>query len=136
MSFRDKLIRFMSGRYGEDQLSRAVLWTSIGLAALNLLLRTWVVYALGCAGLAWMVFRMFSRSIPARQAENRVFLRVWGRVRAFCVLQKNRIRDIRTHVYRTCPHCHAALRFARHEGAPKQVRVTCPRCRRDFTARF
>ncbi len=136
MSFRDRLIRFMYGRYGEDQLTRALMWTAIGLAVLNLLVHSWIVYALGCALLIWMAFRIFSRNIPARKAENQAFLRLWWRVRGFLQLQRNRIRDIRTHVYRTCPHCRAALRFARHSGRAKQVRISCPRCHKEFTALF
>ena len=36
MKFRDKLIRFMSGRYGGDQLNQALIWICIAVAVLNL----------------------------------------------------------------------------------------------------
>ena len=136
MKFRDKLIRFMSGRYGGDQLNQALIWICIAVAVLNLVFHSWVLYILGYALLIWMVFRMLSRNVYKRAEENRKFLRIWGRVKGFFVLQRNRLRDYKTHIYRTCPHCHAALRFAKRGGNAKKAEVTCPRCGKQFTIRL
>ncbi len=145
MRFRERLMRFMSGRYGSDRLNQTLMWFCIGLAAVNLIFRTPVLTVIGYAALIVLVFRMFSRDTARRAAENRKFLEIWGRVQGsalwrkakdFCILTKNRIRDRRTHVYRTCPHCQATLRLAKYDGAAKRISVTCPRCHQGFETRF
>ena len=145
MRFREWLMRVMSGRYGSDTLNQTLMWVCIGLAAVNVLFRTPVLTVLGYLALLLLVFRMFSRNTAKRAAENRKFLEIVGRVRgsaawrklsAFCVLTKNRIRDRKTHVYRTCPHCGATLRLAKYDGASKRISVNCPRCHQSFETRF
>ncbi|MEA4823953.1 MAG: hypothetical protein VB111_07565 [Clostridiaceae bacterium] len=132
MKFRERLMRFMSGRYGGDQLNQALIWACIAMAVLNLFMHTWVLYIFGYALLLWMGFRMFSRNVYKRADENRKFLQLWGKVKSYFLLQRNRIRDYKTHIYRTCPHCGAALRFARRGGSAKKANVTCPRCGKGF----
>lgn len=145
MNFRERLMRFMSGRYGPDRLNQTLMIFCIGLAALNLLLRSPVVTVIGYAALVWLVFRMFSRNTAARAAENRKFLELWGRVsgsaawrkvRDFFMLQKNRFRDRKTHIYVNCPYCKATLRLARYDGASKRISVNCPKCHKVFETRF
>lgn len=51
------------------------------------------------------------------------------KMRNFLLLQKNKLRDRRTHVYRECPFCHAVLRLPKRPGAHS---VKCPRCSEHF----
>ena len=136
MRFRDKLQRFMWGRYGIDGLY-------YGLFALYIL--TWIVQGFikisvvralvslaGLAALFFMVFRVFSRNIPARRKENERFMRIWGRVKSFFVLQKNKIRDVKHFTYKKCPACKATLRLPRKKG---RHNVVCPKCKNRFEVR-
>lgn len=69
--FKDKLIRFMYGRYGVDQLYYALFIAYFVLMAINMFLRWPLFWLLMLADLVWMIFRMFSRNHAARQRENR-----------------------------------------------------------------
>lgn len=119
------LLRFMSGRYGGDQLNTALLLLYLLFALLASLTRWPLFSLLMLATIAWTIFRMLSRNYTARRRENEAFLKLWRPVKAWFVLQKNRIRDCRTHIYHTCPHCKATLRLPRKKG---KHTVRCPRC--------
>ncbi len=119
------LLRFMYGRYGGDQLNTALIVLYVMLALLGAI-SGWPLFSLLMfAVIAWSIFRMFSRNLAARRRENDAFLKLWRPVKAWFVLQKNRIRDCRTHLYHTCPHCKANLRLPRKKG---KHTVRCPRC--------
>ena len=72
------LVRFMYGRNGFDQLNRALLWLYLGICVVRMLalavLRSGLVdQILDLVLFALMVlifFRMFSRNLPKRRAEN------------------------------------------------------------------
>lgn len=72
---------------------------------------------------ALTVFRFFSGNYPARQKENRVFLRVvTAPVRGVMWLAE---KCDRRHYRFRCPGCSAALRAPRKKGTHT---VTCPEC--------
>ena len=133
MRFREWLARFMYGRYGTDQLYYALLVLYLILFVLGRFLwflpfslLTWVV-------MIYAVFRVFSRNIARRRAENEWFLGRWNAVKRWGRLTKKRFAERRTHAYKTCPHCRAVVRLARVTG---QHTCTCPRWRRDFSVRM
>ena len=131
MKFRMWLARLMAGRYGVDQLGRAMLWVYLGLA-----IASWVFhpfYYVALALMVWMLFRIFSKNIYKRQAENQKYLRVSGKAKGWFALQKNKVRDRKTHRYRTCPYCKATLRLPNKKG--KHI-VCCPKCKKDFQVKI
>ena len=123
--FGNSLARFMYGRYGNDQLNRFFLVLYLIFWVLSMVFRGWtglIFYALTTLTMVWMLFRMFSRNIPRRQAENRWYLH-----------QITRLKDIRRYRYRTCPGCSARLRLPIKRG---RRTVTCHRCRTQFKTFF
>lgn len=128
-NWREKLIAFMAGRYGVDELyyGLLVLWVLLYLAGVVTRLGALRILALFC--LILMTFRMLSRNTARRRWENEAFLRVWTPVRSFFSLTWARVRDVRTHVYRRCPACGATLRLPHRRGTHTAV---CPRCARRF----
>lgn len=135
--FKDKLIRFMYGRYGADDLHRFLIrlnWVLIIIALLLSVLpvNSWIAYAfyvLFIAADVWMLFRMMSRKPEKRRRENAAYLRTRQKVKAGFNLTVNRIKFIRTHRFRTCPHCGAVLRLPRRKGKHS---VCCPCCSKRF----
>ncbi len=135
-NFKNKLYRFMYGRYGGDTLNKVLLWVYVfvvvaywvaSLLISPTALRTkqilWLCYILVSTLLiVWIFFRMFSRNIVKRRQENDRFC-------GFFKLLRNRARDRKTHVYRKCPQCRAVLRLPRAKG---RHYVVCPRCRKRF----
>lgn len=131
-NFRDKLIRFMYGRYGVDQLYYALMVVSFILLFLNSFVRSPIIGIIAWAILVWMVFRTFSKNIYKRRLENEKFMKFWNFVKAKWSLTSRRIKDSKTHRYRKCPHCKAVLRLPKKKG---QHAVDCPRCHKEFKVR-
>ena len=74
------LRRFMAGRYGSDQLNNALLLLAIVIMVIEWVMKwNWMsMFILALFILCY--FRMFSRNIQARYAENQKFLQKWGPV--------------------------------------------------------
>ena len=130
---RDAMARFMYGRNGVDQLNIAMLWTSIGadlLATILMRQQNSIAYV----GLAlyygsvilWVLvlFRMFSRNLYKRQAENQKWLQARSRRRSAASAAKARRAD-KDHKYFTCRQCRAICRVPVGKG---KVIITCPKC--------
>ena len=130
---RDAMARFMYGCNGVDQLNIAMLWVSIGadlLATILMRQRNGLAYV----GLAlyygsvvlWVLvlFRMFSRNLYKRQAENQKWLQARSRRRGAASAAKARRADTE-HKYFTCKRCKTICRVPVGKG---KVIITCPKC--------
>ena len=137
MSWREKLIRLMYGRYGRDTLNTFLFVCTLICLVLSSVFRfvppaRAILSLLSLALMSWYIFRTMSRSYARRQAENRAFLRVFGPIRDWFSLQYRRVRDCRSYVYRRCPECRAVLRLPRRAG---RHTVRCPRCSHTWETR-
>jgi hypothetical protein len=126
---RDKIIRFMYGRYGADQLYYGLLILSFVLMLINAFIRLLILDIAVWAILILMIYRTFSRNIYKRQLENQKFLKLWNPIKSKFSLLIRRLKEIKTHRYRKCLHCKAILRLPKRKG---RHTVNCPRCHRDF----
>ena len=122
---RDSLARCMMGRYGMDTLNRVLFAASMVLYFINLLAGSVTLVLLEMVMLWWMFFRFLSRNTNKRSAENYKFMVFFGRVKKWILLQKNKIKYRKTHVYRACPSCKTVLRLPRKKG---EHQVKCPGC--------
>ena len=119
---RDAMARFMYGRNGVDQLNIAMLWVSIGA---DLLAYVGLVLYYGSVVLWVLVlFRMFSRNLYKRQAENQKWLQARSRRRGAASAAKARRADTE-HKYFTCKRCKTICRVPVGKG---KVIITCPKC--------
>ena len=130
--FKGWFIRFMSGRYGADALGNLLLWVYLILFLIGTLTQFWPVSLLASILAVYMLFRMFSRNRMARIRENQAYLRLKNRFKGKFTLARDKWRDRKTHVYRTCPACKAVLRLPRREG---EHGVRCPGCGNRFTVK-
>ena len=129
MSFRDRMIRFMYGRYGADKLGNFLLIVSLVLTVVDLILGWFWLSVLVLALIVYTNYRMMSRKIWKRQHENAVFCKILDRVKKFFSLQRSKWRDRKTHVFRKCPHCKNVLRLPKQKG---KHTVGCPCCHNRF----
>ena len=135
--FKNKLYRFMYGRYGTDTLNKVYLGVYIAVVLIYAIGSIFIkndraysivtaIYMVLTLSLIFLVFyRMMSRKIDKRRRENERFC-------GFFKLIKNRFRDRKTHVYRKCPKCRAVLRLPKARG---KHNVVCPRCKNRFKVR-
>lgn len=130
-----KFQRFMAGRYGIDQLWRALLlFYLIAIIIANILYRYSKIaygafFVLSIAILIFAIFRVFSKNIEARRAENNSWLKFTGKIKQKFAFQKSRWQQRNTHKFVKCKKCKKVLRLPRHKG---KINVTCPHCKNRF----
>ena len=128
-SFRQRIARFMYGRYGMDQLYNFTLIACLVLLVINIFVRSYIISLVEYALLIWALWRTFSKNIVKRRIENQKYLQIQGKVVKFFDLIRCRFRDRKTHVYRKCPGCKNNLRLPRKKGTHT---VNCPCCHKSF----
>lgn len=133
MGFFDKirasLSRFMSGRYGADQLGMTMLWTSLILSIVGSIAKLGVLALLADALLIVMFVRMLSKNRYKRQHENQVYLEKTYKVRQGATEWLNRMKNSKKYRYFTCPQCKKRLRVPRGVGS---ITITCKGCGNKF----
>lgn len=128
---KEKLIRFMQGRYGVDNLNTHALWLVIILLIINMFVGNMFISILSYALWFIVIYRTFSRQVYKRYAENEKYLKTIQPVTQFFNLQKKRISD-RQHKYYRCPKCKQMVRLPKGKG---KIVVTCPKCQNKFEKR-
>ena len=145
MSFWQKIKQtlrsFMNGRNGVDQLSLALLWAGVLCYLLGGIIGSvqasvifpmigLVFHLFGFAAYVFSIFRIFSRNIYKRQAENRRYGSAVEKRRTLRRQARVRFQNRKTYKYFRCPGCKAWLRLKRGSGV---VTITCSRCHTSFT---
>ena len=144
--FREKLYRFMYGRYGIDELYKFsvivffVLW--IIEIVLNAVIPTGIAKnvvsiifsLLTSAVIFFTFFRVFSKNIYKRRHENEVYLKLKKGLKiAFSANTSSKSKSIKkddeNYIFRDCTSCGATLRLPRKAGRHS---VKCPRCSHVF----
>ncbi|MCR5685040.1 MAG: hypothetical protein K6G81_06395 [Lachnospiraceae bacterium] len=152
---REKLYRFMQGRYGIDAFGKFLIYTGLILALVNMLFRTVVFSFLSLLIWIYAYFRIFSRNYSRRSDENSAYLRIKERIantfrklfpglkthgpigsgtqeRAGCSSRCNsysgQVFDEQYRIFK-CPSCKQKLRVPKGRG---KIRITCRRCGNEF----
>ena len=130
---KEKIIRFMQGRYGIDQFSKFLLIAGLVVIFLSGLFGSRIVgmifYVLAWALIIYCYFRVLSRNVTKRYAENQAFLAKTYGIRSFFQKQKNMWKQRRVyHIYK-CPNCRQKIRIPRGKG---KIEIRCPKCGTTF----
>lgn len=123
------MARFMYGRNGPDQLNSALLLLYLVLAVLQAFFggkaAVRLVLEILAFALAVLIFyRMLSRNLTRRRAENARFLNWWQPVRNRIAAARRRSQD-KDHKYFTCKSCKTICRVPVGKG---KIEITCPKC--------
>ena len=124
IKMKEKWYRFMQGRYGNDRLNQVLMIAALIFLVISLF--GWKgCYLIALLFMGYAYFRMFSRKISQRSAENQWFLQKEQKIRTFFDQRKN------YHIYK-CPNCRQKLRVPRGKG---KVEITCRKCGTKFVKR-
>ena len=126
---RQKFQQFMSGRYGADQLSRLLMVITLVVLVLSMFRPLRLLYIVAMVLLVYTYFRMFSRNVEKRYAENQKYLNWKYRLVVKKDQQKKRWAQRKTYHFYKCPNCRQTVRVPRGKG---KICITCPKCRTEF----
>ena len=126
---KERMQRFMAGRYGNDQLNQFIFIVAIISMVLEIITRQSLFYTLTLVLLILAYVRVFSRNINKRYEENMKFLQKKDAILNKFRRQKSYAAPRRNfHIY-TCPQCKQKIRIPKGKG---KISITCPKCRTSF----
>ena len=133
LRLRQRLDRFMIGRYGTDSLNRGlmILWSILLVIGFFTRSFWWYVPQLFLCGVIF--FRMFSRNLVRRQRENLWYYQLMKKIGTVYRRALVRFRDRKTANFFRCPKCRADIRMPKRVGSFK---IRCPRCGAEFNKEF
>ena len=126
----------MAGRYGNDSLSRFLIFAALVPLVVSLLIGGaaggslgTVLWVIAFAIIIYSNYRTFSRDIQRRAAENSRFLELKSRFFRFFKKRREQFRQRRDYKFFRCPGCKATLRVPRNRG---KIQIRCSRCGNAF----
>ena len=130
---KEKFVKFMAGRYGNDRLNQVMTIIFLVLAALNIFVRnvyfSTVLMSWEILFLILVYVRMFSRNIAKRYAENQKYLNLENRIRRFWGKRKYIMQQRKEYHIYSCPYCKQKIRIPKGKG---KISIRCPKCGREF----
>lgn len=131
---KEKFRRFMTGRYGVDQLSRVYLAAALVLMIAASFVRGAMpildLFALFLLGYTY--YRMFSRDISKMYAQNQKYLNFRYKQTVKWNNAKKRFAQRKEYRFFRCPQCRQRVRVPRGRG---KICITCPKCKAEFIKR-
>jgi hypothetical protein len=121
-------MQFMQGRYGNDGLNKFLMILAIVFLVISFIGGN-VFYFLAILSLFAAYFRMFSRNLYKRAAENQRYMMRVRKIREFWLLRKNHLKQLKTYRFFTCPKCKQKIRIPKGKG---KIEITCRTCGEKF----
>ena len=128
-NWKNKMMQFMQGRYGADQMGQMLSAVSMVFLIISLFSRNQAWFLLAVIGIVYNYFRMFSKNISKRYAENQKYLTMTAGLRRKIASWKSQLAQRKIyHIYR-CPGCKQKIRVPRGHG---KIEIRCPKCNTRF----
>ena len=129
---RDKIYRFMQGRYGTDDFYKFLFWVALIGLVLNWFFKSQALSLVVTLILVYAMYRVLSKNHSARYAENQKYLQVTAKFRYWFDQQKKLMEERKYHHIYTCPKCRQKIRIPKGKG---KVMIRCPKCHYEFQKR-
>lgn len=132
LDLREKLAKLMYGRYGVDQLGRAILIFALVLCVLSLFVPrrlSGIIYYISLILIILMYIRMFSKNIQKRYQENNKYLSLKASFLRKFQREKEIFSQRRFYHFYRCPRCRQRIRIPRGKG---RIEIRCPKCSQTF----
>ena len=133
MNWRNKFTNFMYARYGVDQFSRFIILIVFILCVLSMFIRTQILSLLILVLIVFTYYRMFSKNIYKRAAENEKYLQFISRFKrkngSTTYNNTQNAEQKKYYKYFKCPGCSQKIRIPRGHG---KIEIKCPKCNTKF----
>lgn len=128
-NFINKINKFMSGRYGIDDLYYFLFTIFLILFILNMFIKSTVLSTIELIIFVVAVYRYLSKNKNQRSKENKKYLYIKDKILNYFNYQKRKYKDRNTHMYKKCPNCKQKIRLPLKKG---KHTVKCPNCSHKF----
>lgn len=118
----------MQGRHGNDRLNQFIMILALICLVISFFGGN-IFYLIALMLMIYAYFRMFSRKIYQRNAENQWYLKKEMIVRSFFQGKKKEMSQRRTHHIYKCPSCKQKIRVPKGRG---RIEIRCQKCGTKF----
>ncbi len=125
---REKITRFMYGRYGFDLLSGTLFLAGSILTSIFSFFDFYPLRLIGVPFYAVAFLRILSKDTEKRRSENAKFMTLIDPLIRKMRVYASEHMD-KQHRYFRCPGCKRTLRVPRGRG---KIKISCPHCHREF----
>ena len=129
---RDKIYRFMQGRYGTDDFYKFLFWVALIGIVINWFFKSQLLSFVVTLILVYAMYRVLSKNHSARYAENQRYLQATAKIRYWFDQQKKLMEERKYHHIYTCPTCRQKIRTPKGKG---KIMIRCPKCHHEFQKR-
>lgn len=127
---KEKIRRYMQGRYGMDELSKLLMTLSIVIIVLASLTRNSMVNLIGFLVIGFVYVRIFSKNFYKCSLQNQKYLQYRKKLTSGWQNKISHFKQRKTHHIYSCPECKQKVRIPKGKG---KVEITCPKCAAKFS---
>ena len=129
---RDKIYRFMQGRYGTDDFYKFLFWVALIGIVINWFFKSQLLSFAVTLILVYAMYRVLSKNHSARYAENQRYLQATAKIRYWFDQQKKLMEERKYHHIYTCPKYRQKILIPKGKG---KIMIRCPKCHHEFQKR-
>ena len=129
---RKKILKFFSGRYGGDELTKFMMYVVLAILIVRIFVDSNILYLLALGLLIYSNYRTLSKNFTKRRTENQWFLNKSFGIRNAITKFSNRVFGKGGYKYFECSGCKSELKVTKKKG---KIKVRCPKCHTEMVKR-
>lgn len=129
---KQKLVRFMYGRYGVDKLSKHLVWAGLVMGVVSVFFGGGLLYICSMVLFIYSYFRIFSKNTAKRYGELCRYERFLAKWKNAPAKWKKEAALRKEYKIFKCPSCRQKIRIPKGHG---MVEIRCRKCQAVFRKR-